>query len=66
MIDPISTFIFTSTGIFVIWMTKGFKGTFEQEMVSVKQRNSTKGTVAWFLGLGVWILVLVIVASLLT
>jgi len=66
MIDPISTFLFTATGIFVIWMTKGFKGTFNSEMVSVKNRNSTKGTAAYFLGMGVWVALLIIVVSLLT
>jgi hypothetical protein len=66
MINPISTLLFTATGAFAIWMTKGFKGPFDNEMVSIDDRNSTKGTIRYFLGLGIWVAVLMIVIVLLT
>jgi hypothetical protein len=66
MINPIATFFFTTTGAFVIWMTKGFKGPFDKEMVSVDERNSTKGTTRYYLGIGIWIVVLIIMTVILT
>jgi hypothetical protein len=66
MLNPISTFLFTSTGAFAIWMTKGFKGPFDKEMVSVADRNSTKGMLRYFLGLGIWVAILAVATVLLT
>jgi hypothetical protein len=66
MLNPISTFLFTSKGAFAIWMTKGFKGPFEKEMVSVSDRNSSKGMIRYFLGLGIWVAVFAIATVLLT
>lgn len=66
MLNPISTFLFTATGAFAIWMTKGFKGAFDNEMVSIADRNTTKGTIRYFLGLGIWVTVLLIATVLLT
>jgi len=65
MSNPIANFLFTTTGAFAIWMSKGFKGPFDNEMVSIDERNSTKGTVRFFLGLGIWVLVILIAASIL-
>ncbi len=61
MVNQLSKFFFTATGAFAIWMTKGFKGSFDNEMVSIDERNSTKGTVRYFLGFGIWVLVGLIV-----
>lgn len=66
MINPVATFIFTATGAFAIWLTKGFKGPFDKQMVSVDERNSTKGTRRYFLGLGIWVAILIIASILLT
>ncbi len=66
MINPIATFLFTATGAFAIWLTKGFKGPFDKEMVSIDERNSTKGTTRYFLGLGIWVAILIIAGVLLT
>lgn len=62
----ISRFLFISTGAFAIWMTKGFNGPFDNEMVRIDERNSTKGTFRYFLGLGIWIAILIIASILLT
>jgi hypothetical protein len=43
-------------------LTKGFKGPFDKEMVSINERNSAKGIARYFLGMGVWIVVLVVIA----
>jgi hypothetical protein len=64
MINQVSNFFFTATGAFAIWMTKGFKGPFDNEMVSVNERNSSKGTVRYFLGFGIWVLIGLIVFSI--
>jgi hypothetical protein len=61
-----STFIFTATGAFFVWAVKGFKGPFNHEMVSIDQRNSTKGILRFLLGLGFWIIILVVVAEILS
>ena len=66
MTNPISTFLFTATGAFIIWMSKGFKGPFDKEMVSVAERNSTKGTIRYFLGIVIWVVVLMIAYVILT
>ncbi len=65
MKNSISTFIFISTGAFAIWMTKGFKGPFDKEMVSIAERNSPKGLLRFFIGIGIWFSVLAIVTALL-
>ena len=62
----VSTFIFILTGSFAVWATKGFKGSFNNAMVSIEQRNSTKGNIRYFLGLGIWILILVIAGVILS
>lgn len=66
MINPFTTFLFTATGAFAIWLFKGLKGPFDNEMVRIEERNSTRGTVRYFLGLGIWIGILVIASVLLT
>lgn len=66
MSNPITRFFFTATGAFIIWLTKGFKGPFDNEMVAIDERNSTKGTLRFFLGLGIWILVAIITIKMLT
>jgi hypothetical protein len=66
MTNPISRFLFTATGAFAMWMIKGFEGPFDKEMVSIDERNSTKGTVRFFLGLGIWISIIVVAAAILT
>lgn len=66
MINPLATFIFTATGAFTIWLTKGFKGPFDKEMVSVNERHSAKGTVRYFLGMGVWITLVIVLSVVLT
>lgn len=66
MRNLISTFFFTSTGAFAIWMIKGFKGPFDKEMVSIADRNTTKGIIRYLLGMGIWLAIIVIAAVLLT
>ena len=66
MINPISTLLFIATGAFAIWMIKGFKGPFEKEMVRIDERNSTKGTARFFLGLGIWVGILILTVAILT
>ena len=66
MFNPLATFIFTATGTFAIWLTKGFKGSFDSEMVRIEDRNSLKGTTRYFLGMGIWIVIAVIISVLLT
>lgn len=66
MLNPISTFLFTSTGAFAVWMTKGFKGPFDKEMVSIADRNSPKGMTRYFLGLSIWVAIIAVAIVLLT
>lgn len=66
MTDQISTFIFTVTGAFAIWLTKGFKGPFDKEMVSINERNSVKGRARYFLGMAIWIGFIIILSVILT
>ena len=66
MNNPITTFLFTTTGAFVIWITKGFKGPLNDEMVSIDKRNSAKGTARFYLGFGVWLLIIIIAGLILT
>jgi hypothetical protein len=60
MINPISSFLFVSTGSFVLWAVKGFKGSFNDQMVSVDARHSKQGTIRFCLGLSVWVIVAII------
>ena len=62
----IARFLFISTGAFAIWMTKGFKGPFDKEMIRIDDNISVKGTTRYFLGLGIWIGILIIASVLLT
>jgi hypothetical protein len=66
MISPIADLVFISTGSFVIWATKGFKGTFDKEMVPIDQRNSSKGLTRFLLGLGIWLIIIINVSVVLT
>jgi hypothetical protein len=66
MINPVATFLFTATGAFAIWLTKGFKGPFDNEMVRIHERHSTKGTTRYLLGMGIWIVIVVIISIALT
>ena len=58
--------MFILTGSFTLWAARGFKGTFNSAMVSIDERNSTKGSIRYFLGLGMWILILVIAGLILS
>ena len=62
----ISTFLFITTGAFAFWLTKGFKGPFNNEMVSINERLSTRGTVRYFLGMGIWIAILIVASVILS
>jgi hypothetical protein len=42
-----------TTGSFVIWSLKGFKGSFDDEMVSIKEERSDKATVRFLIGAAV-------------
>ena len=57
--------LFTATGSFLIWCTKGFKGSFNNVMVSVNERQTYKGRMRLFLGMAVWAVLLLIVSSML-
>jgi hypothetical protein len=66
MSNPIATFLFTATGAFAIWATKGFKGSFNNEMVSPDERNSIKGIKRFYLGLAIWVLIIAVTSVILT
>ena len=66
MTNPIATFLLITTGAFAIWVTKGFKGPFNNEMVSVDERNSAKGTLRFFFFFLIWILFIVVASVMLT
>ncbi len=66
MLNPFLTFLFTATGAFAIWISKGFKGPFDNEMVRIDERHSTRGNIRYFLGMGIWIAVIVITSIILT
>ena len=66
MVNPVLTFLFTATGAFAIWVSKGLRGPFDNEMVRISERHSTRGTIRYFLGLGIWVVVLIIVSVILT
>ena len=53
-----------STGTFAIWMFKGFKGPLKNELVSVDERNSTKGIKRIVLGILIWILIALIIVAI--
>jgi len=61
-----ATFILILTGAFLIWATKGFKGKSDNEMVSIADKFSTKGNIRYYLGLGFWIIVLILTSVTLT
>lgn len=61
----ISNLLFVSTGAFVIWMSKGFKGSFNDHMVSFDKRHSTQGYTRPFLGILIWGVVLVVLYNVL-
>jgi hypothetical protein len=65
MNNPGTKFLFTATGAFAIWLTKGFKGSFDNEMVSPYERNSTKGTRRYLLGMAIWFVLLIALAIVL-
>lgn len=58
--------ILVSTGSFAIWLTKGFKGPFDKEMVGFSEKNSKKGLVRYFLGIGIWLAISILISVLLT
>lgn len=65
MSNAFTTFLFTITGSFIIWLTKGFKGHFNEEMVSIDERHSTKGNIRYYLGIGAWIFIIVLTGAIL-
>jgi hypothetical protein len=62
----LTSFIFITTGSFLVWMTKGFKGAFDDGMVSPDERNSMKGTQRYFLGLAIWITIFIVISMILS
>jgi hypothetical protein len=57
-------FVLMLTGTFLIWTTKGFKGRFDDEMVAVAERNSAKGAIRYWLGIGFWVILLILLSKL--
>lgn len=64
--SPFLSFLFTVTGSFAIWLFKGFKGSFDSQMVRIEEKHSARGTGRYFLGIGIWIGILSIAGILLT
>ncbi|MBI3221116.1 MAG: hypothetical protein HYZ44_16515 [Bacteroidetes bacterium] len=62
----LARFIFTATGAFVIWMFKGFNGTFNQEMFYMEERNSKMAFLQLVLGVGIWTLAIMVIGVLLS
>lgn len=66
MFNPVSTFLFIATGSFSVWMIKGFKGPFDQEMISIDERHSRKGTIRYYLGMCIWIAIFISITIVMT
>ena len=58
--------VFTATGAFVIWTIKGFKGQFNDHMVTLDQRNTIRGMTRLGLGIVIWVTALWTVSKILT
>lgn len=58
--------VLTATGAFVIWATKGFKGQFNDQMVTLDQRNTMRGITRLGLGIVIWVTALLTVGKILT
>jgi hypothetical protein len=58
--------VLTATGAFFIWAVKGFKGKFNDEMVTIDQRHSLKGIIRLCLGITIWGASLLMVGKILS
>ncbi|MBL7873248.1 MAG: hypothetical protein JNM78_16635 [Cyclobacteriaceae bacterium] len=58
--------VLTASGAFFIWAVKGFKGKFNDEMVTLDQRGSLRGYTRLGLGITIWVMSLLIVGKILT
>lgn len=58
--------VLTATGSFFIWAVNGFKGKFNDEMVTLDQRTSLRGYTRLGLGIIIWGASLLIVGKILS